>query len=114
MKQENKIKGNVGEILAKNYLKSHKYRILECNYSNHCGEIDIIAEKKKQIVFIEVKARSSCEFGRPCEAVTPYKQNKIRRAALVYLQERKNSERDIRFDVIEVLDGEINHIEGCF
>lgn len=114
MKQENKIKGAEGEALAKNYLKSHKYRILETNYSNHCGEIDIIAEKKKTIIFVEVKSRASCEFGAPCEAVTPAKQNKIRRAAMLYLQEHHQTENEIRFDVVEVLDGEINHIEECF
>ena len=114
MKRENKIKGLEGEVLAKNYLKSQKYRILETNYSNHCGEIDIIAQKKKTIIFVEVKTRSSCEFGKPCEAVTPYKQNKIRRAAQLYLQENKQTESEIRFDVIEVLDWQINHLEGCF
>lgn len=114
MKKENKVKGGVGEAKVRYYLEKNGYKILETNFVNSYGEIDIIASKNKKIVFIEVKARSSCRFGRPCEAVTPYKQIKIRRAAEGYLIKNKLFESDVRFDVIEVLDSEINHLEGCF
>ena len=114
MKKLNKIVGNAGEIIAQNFLKKKKYKILETNYSNAIGEIDIIALQKNVIVFVEVKTRSSNEFGRPCEAVTLYKQNKIRTVASYYLMIKGWSERDVRFDVIEVLDDEINQIENAF
>lgn len=114
MKRFNKIKGNIGEVLAVNFLKKNKYKILETNYSSKLGEIDIIALKNKTIVFVEVKARESKNFGSPCEAVTPYKQQKIRTVANYYLMLNGWVEENCRFDVIEVLDGELNHIENAF
>ena len=114
MKKFNKIVGNAGEIQAQNFLKKNKYKILATNYACALGEIDIIAQQKDVIVFVEVKTRSSNEFGRPCEAVTPYKQNKIRTVASYYLMLKGWSERNVRFDVIEVLDDEINQIENAF
>ena len=114
MKKLNKILGEKGEIITQKYLKKKHYRILETNYSTKFGEIDIIAEHGDTLVFVEVKTRTSKMFGNPCEAVTPYKQNKIRNVAKLYLMIKKQSERDCRFDVIEVLDDEINHIENAF
>jgi len=114
MKRLNKVKGCKGELLAEQYLKKQKYKILEKNYRNKIGEIDIIAKEKETLVFVEVKARETVIFGRPCEAVTPYKQNKIRGVANYYLMLNGWSERDVRFDVVEVLDGEINHIQNAF
>jgi len=112
MKQFNKIKGDVGEELAAQYLKKNKYKIVERNYKNKIGEIDIIASQKKTIVFVEVKARTTDAYGLPCEAVNSTKQRKIRLVAEEYLKTHKAE--DIRFDVIEVLDGEINHIADAF
>ena len=114
MKRLNKVVGNAGEIKAQNFLKKIGYKILEANYSCALGEIDIIALQKKTIVFVEVKTRTSEEFGRPCEAVTPYKQNKIRAVARYYLMIKGWSDRDARFDVIEILDEEIKQIENAF
>lgn len=114
MKKFNKIKGDIGEALVVKFLKKKKYKILETNYTSKLGEIDIIALKDKTIVFIEVKARESKAFGRPCEAVTPYKQQKIRTVANYFLMLKGWTEENARFDVIEVLDGEINHIENAF
>ena len=114
MKRFNKIIGNKGELIAQNYVKKQKYVILEENFTCKFGEIDIIAKDKDVIIFIEVKARTSEMFGRPCEAVTPYKQNKIRTVAKYYLMLKKLYENSCRFDVIEVLDGEINHIKNAF
>ena len=114
MKIFNKIKGNIGEELASNFLKKEKYKILQRNYKNSIGEIDIIAKDKKTIVFIEVKARSTQIYGSPCEAVDRRKQQKIHNVASVYLSQKHLENNEIRFDVIEVLDGEINHIKDCF
>ena len=114
MKKLNKITGGKGEILAQNYLKKQKYKILETNYSCKLGEIDIIAKENDTIVFVEVKTRTSEMYGRPCEAVTPFKQNKIRTIAKYYLMLKHAFEVNCRFDVIEVLDDEINHIKNAF
>lgn len=79
--------GKYGEDLACRYLQGQGYEILTRNFRCHrFGEIDIIAEKKSVISFIEVKTRSSTRFGRPIEAVTVMKQRKIHRCAEYYLQ----------------------------
>ena len=111
---KNKIEGTGGEILAVNFLKKKKYKILETNFSNHVGEIDIIAEKDGVIVFVEVKRRQTLQFGRPIEAVDTRKQNKIRKVAEIYLMLNDKSLADVRFDVIEILGDEINHVENAF
>ena len=106
--------GKVGEELAFAYLKKKKYKIIKTNFSNNIGEIDIIAKDRKVIVFIEVKNRTSARFGLPREAVNWGKQQKIRNVALSYLKSKKWLNEPCRFDVIDILDGEITHIENCF
>lgn len=111
---DKKVFGNIGENIAVKFLKDKGYQILEQNYNNKIGEIDIIAKDKDIIIFIEVKSRISSKFGMPREAVTLYKQNKIRTVALSYLKQKKMLNCQCRFDVIEYLDGKITHIENCF
>ena len=113
-KMRNKIEGAGGEMMAASFLEDKKYKILEMNYSNVVGEIDIIAEKKKVIVFVEVKRRASNKYGRPAEAVDARKQRKIRKVAEMYLAEKHKELADVRFDVVEILDDEITHIENAF
>lgn len=115
MKKENKIKGQKYEVLAQNYLKQHKYSIIATNVSNFCGEIDIVAKQNDTYVFVEVKGRESTAFGAPYEAVTPYKQNKIRRTAQAYLKSKHLLDIcDVRFYVISILDNEIEHLIDSF
>lgn len=115
MKKEfNTVQGMIGEFDASKYLRNKKYKILEQNYKNKLGEIDIIAMDKKTLVFVEVKARQTLAFGRPSEAVDFHKQKKIRSVASLYLVKNNLSDFPCRFDVIEVLDGQINHIENAF
>lgn len=114
MKELNKYKGNVGEFKACEYLKKKKYKIIETNYKNLIGEIDIIAVKNKNLIFIEVKARETCAFGRPSEAVTFRKQQKIIKTAESFLKTYKKRYNNCQFDVIEVIGDEINHIENAF
>lgn len=106
--------GKVSEILAVKYLKQKKYKILETNFTTKCGEIDVIAMYKKLIIFIEIKARHTQKFGAPREAVTLYKQNKIRTVAQEYLIVNNLTQNYIRFDVIEINNDEIIHLENCF
>ena len=84
------------------YLKKRGYRILQQNYRNRLGEIDIIAKEKNVIVFIEVKAKRSNFFGHPKYAVTPKKQKKISMVALSYLKQTKQMQTSARFDVVTV------------
>ena len=81
--------GKLGEEKAIEFLKKNGYKILERNYKTKIGEIDIIAIKKKKIIFIEVKTRSSYNFGRPEEAVNEKKLRKIESVAQIYLQSKK-------------------------
>lgn len=114
MKELNKVLGVSGETLACNYLKKKGYKLIERNYKNKIGEIDIIASKKNMIVFVEVKTRETTMFGNPSEAVDYHKQNKIRKVSKRFLQENKLTDVPCRFDVIEVVGDKINHIENAF
>ena len=111
-------KGAIGEDLAVDYLKKKGYRIFQRNYRFEHGEIDIIAEDGNALVFVEVKARRSKEFGEPEDAVTPRKREKIRATADGYLFENNIDDKECRFDVIAIdYQGnktEIRHIEDAF
>ena len=109
-----KLLGRVGERLAEKHLKSIGYQILEKNFTTTFGEIDIIAKIGETYAFIEVKRRSSTRYGRPSEAVNIPKMRKIVRAATMYAARRGLSDSPIRFDIIELLPGEINHIPAAF
>lgn len=118
----NKITGKCGEDVAASYLKKMGYKIIERNYRNKIGEIDIIAKNKENLVFVEVKTRSSDKFGTPAEAVTYYKKQKIVNTAKYYLM-KNPTELNIRFDIAEVygrFDGstfsceKINYFEQVF
>ncbi len=112
----NRAVGSKGEDRAVRYLKLRLYKILERNYSARTGEVDIIAKKGETYVFIEVKYRKDITKGLPREAVTSYKQDRIRRTAQHYLATNGINEynTDIRFDVIEILGKEITHIKAAF
>ncbi len=113
--------GNKGEKIAALYLKKHGYKIVAKNFSSAHGEIDIIAQNKDFLVFVEVKARKNCEeyfknYGLPSEAVNKSKQKHIIFTAEIYLQQNP-TDKALRFDVIEVyLDKnvKVNHIEDAF
>ena len=109
--------GKRGEIIAKNYLIKKGYKIVETNYKNKLGEIDIIAKDKDCLVFVEVKTRTSRAFGDPLEAINFKKQQKIRAVATAYLKQHHILDCNCRFDAIAVMgegDSEINHIQEAF
>lgn len=105
--------GRRGEKKAQKYLRKNGWRILETNYKNPFGEIDIIAKKGEVIAFVEVKTRLTDLFGSPSEAVGFSRQTKYIRGANYYFA---GAEPDavIRFDIIEVFKDRINHIENAF
>jgi putative endonuclease len=94
--------GKSGEDLACKELERRGYAILARGYRSRFGEIDIIAKHDQTIVFIEVKARASDEFGGGAAAVTPWKQRRITQMAIDYLSRNKLHDKPCRFDVVTV------------
>ena len=113
-------KGAIGEKYTVKYLKRHKFHILALNMRNRFAEIDIIAESKEYIVFVEVKTRSENQALRPSAAVNSAKQQRIMQAAKHYLSYSYSSNKQPRFDVAEVYMNnknkvvKINYIENAF
>ncbi len=111
--------GNDAEDLACEFLIKKDWEILDRNYYSGHSEIDIIAKDKIFTVFLEVKMRSSTQFGQPFEQVTEAKVEHIFKAAEAWAIEHGLQDSPMRFDVIGILkrkgkDPEINHIPDAF
>lgn len=106
--------GNAGEERAARFLQQLGYRILARNFAAAGGELDIVAQDRKTLVFVEVKTRSSRAFGGPLAAVTPAKQKRLLLAAVQYLKANPAKFDSIRFDVVGVLPEEVEHIPNAF
>ena len=110
--------GRQGEELAARYLRRRGYKILESNYRTKFGEIDLICEKKRQLVFVEVRTRSSDDFGGAAASVGRDKRRRLCRAAQAFIIERGLDERRARFDVVAVKFGGrkpgIEHLADAF
>jgi putative endonuclease len=104
---EKKELGKKGEEVALRFLKKNGYRIIEQNYICKMGEMDIIAREKDTLVFIEVKTRTSTEFGPPQLAVHSSKQRQLSKVALNYLNEKRLKDVKARFDVVAILLGQM-------
>ncbi len=98
----NTLTGNKGEDLACEYLKKNRYKILERNFRIRGGEIDIVARDGEYLVFVEVKARHSHEYGPPAESITPWKIRALKKTALFYIMKTKWNDRGYRFDFMGV------------
>lgn len=109
----NKDLGKEGEDKACRYLRLHGWKIVERNFRNPFGEIDIIAKKNDVLAFIEVKTRLTDIFGTPSQAVTKQRQQRYIMGAKYYFANREIN-CTVRFDVIEVFRGQLNHIENAF
>ena len=94
--------GDYGEDMAADYLQGRGYYVIERNFKNKLGEVDIIAKDKGTLCFIEVKTRESEEFGSPFEYVTPAKQKQIAKMAISYFQLKDLDDVRARFDVVAV------------
>lgn len=95
--------GERGEDRAEALLKKHGYRIIERNYRCARGEIDIVARDGDTIAFVEVKTRSSEDFGGPKHGVDSRKQRKLTEVAEHYIAERGIRDTDLRFDVVSIV-----------
>ncbi|WP_317899102.1 YraN family protein [Aurantibacillus circumpalustris] len=117
MNNNSQKQGQEGEIIARKYLISKGYELLELNWRFRKYEIDIIAKKDETIVFVEVKTRKSNTFGEPEVFVTKQKQNFLIAAANQYLIEN-NIDLESRFDIISVLqfnnNHTVKHLEAAF
>ncbi len=116
-----KMTGRAGEDAAAAYLIREGYRMIERNWRCRTGEIDIIAARDRQLIFVEVRTRSTTgSFGSALESVDPRKQAQVRRTAEVYLHRQRMDEATVQFDVIAVqMDEqrqikEIRHIRQAF
>lgn len=107
--------GSEKEAKIRKYLEDRGYRIYEMNYRCRQGEIDIIAQDGKYLVFVEVKYRRLTEHGFPEEAVDVRKQRRICKAARYYMYCHGMDEyTPVRFDVAGILSDEITYTENAF
>ena len=111
--------GQEGEAEAERYLRRKGYRIVAKNVRSSLGELDLVAEDGQTLVFIEVKARRSGEFGGAIHAVDRQKQRKLARLASQFLAQRHWMERSCRFDVLllqatETAELRVEHIQNAF
>lgn len=116
--KDNRKTGDAGEAVAADFLRQQGYEIVDQNFVYNHGEIDIIAREGTTLVFVEVKTRKNLHFGEPEEAVTPKKQELIRRTAEGYVQKNTIIDVECRFDVVSVIvDGEKTKckiLKNCF
>lgn len=88
--------------MATSYLEEKGYLILQRNYRSGAGEIDIVAQEGDCLVFVEVRARSSKEYGTPEESIIPSKAQRLIEVAQGYLQERGESAGGWRIDLVAI------------
>lgn len=112
--------GQLGERLAERHLKINQHKILYRNFrAPHGGELDLVCRDRRhdELVFVEVKTRTSEDYGRPLDAVDRQKRKLILRGAMAWLRMLDMPDITFRFDVVEVLMEEppqITHIENAF
>ena len=117
----NNLFGAWGEALAAAYLQKKRYKLIVTGYRSRFGEIDLIMEDKRYLVFVEVKSRKSNAFANAHEFVDVHKQQRLRTTAEIYLSEHP-TQKQPRFDVIEIYapdginttDPIIHHMEDAF
>jgi putative endonuclease len=102
MTLERQLLGVVGERLAADELVSRGYAILERRFRTDRGEIDIVAQEGQTLVFVEVRARASEEFGSAAESVTDGKKRQVAAMAVEYLARHDITDRPCRFDVVAI------------
>lgn len=94
--------GKRGEEIAEKFLRNKGYDVIERNYRCSIGEIDIICINDNKLVFVEVRSRSTNNYGLPEESINFTKKKKIRAVALHFLQSQNRLIKEIQFDVIAI------------
>ena len=109
--------GRKGEAIATDFLAQKKHILLERNWRWKKAEIDLITLDQNFLVFVEVKTRSSQQFGQPKEFISPRKEELMKEAAETYIT-LKNMSFEIRFDIVSIIHKNeltnIEHIENAF
>jgi putative endonuclease len=103
-----------GEAAVEQWYLEHGFRLVVKNWRCRDGEVDLIMTDGQTLVFCEVKSRSSVRFGHPFEAVTPRKQQRIRRLATLFLAGQSEHYAELRFDVAAVMSGEVEVLQAAF
>ena len=116
MAQHNKL-GKKGEQLAVDYLVQHNYKIVKRNYRFDKAEVDIIAQKEDILAIVEVKTRSTLEFGNPQDFVKPKQIQRLVKAVDEYIT-INDLDVEVRFDIIAIVKNgtsyDIEHLENAF
>ena len=118
---QNKLNGAWGEAIAAEYLRKKRYQLVAAGYHGRFGEIDLIVQNKKYLVFVEVKLRKSADFASARDYVDRNKQDRLRMTASTFLAKNPTNLQP-RFDIIEIyapqgaqtLKPEIIHLEDAF
>ena len=111
MKKFNLKTGKIGEEIAKNYLIKKGYKIIEQNYKTKYGEIDLICEKDREIIIVEVRAKKGNNFGTPEDSLDKRKINKIFFNAKTYISFEKE-QKPYKVDAICIILKNNNEIES--
>jgi len=104
--------GAIGEDAAMRVLRRRGYRIRDRNVRCPMGELDLVAEEGSTLVFLEVKTRSTSDYGSPFEAISPFKRRRLQRLAVYYLATRRLTDRPCRFDAVSVSVDPAGRIRG--
>lgn len=119
--------GRAGEQLAVHYLENEGFRVIARNWRHQFGELDIVALDRDTIVAVEVKTRSSTEFGHPFESITTEKVQRLRRLLISWSRQHRDdavlkrvtahTQRSLRIDAVAVIlhpaaEAQIEHLRG--
>ena len=107
-------KGRQGEEIAVEYLKNNGYRIVEKNYRNCFGEIDVVAQEGATVVFVEVKTKNTPCYDHPAAAVDLRKQQRLCKVAATYIIKKRLTHHPVRFDVVSIYGEKIEVIKNAF
>ncbi len=123
MKQFNFVKGRGGEGIARKYLEEKGFELVETNHINYMGEIDLVMIDKNELVFVEVKLKTSDDWGSPEEMVSRGKLNRVMRVATAFLSLRPDvgqKFKKYRIDVVCINSNanleakNVRHYRGVF
>lgn len=105
--------GDQAETQARRYLEKQGLKFLSSNYRCNCGEIDLIMQHDKTLVFVEVRYRADSRYGSAAETVDHRKQHKLIKTAQYYLQQHRR-QVPCRFDVVALTAGTLSWIPDAF
>jgi putative endonuclease len=102
---DTRLQGRSAEDYACEYLQGRGLTLLQRNFRSRYGEIDLVMGDRHNVIFVEVKFRKNTDYGGAVGAVTPYKQQRLIKTALYYLQQHPTPGKSLRFDVVALSPG---------